>query len=106
MLTHLKKEHDLNKILKHQKKSKEGITLLFTSLWDAPSQRLLQKLENQYGEEPIEGGEPLYVLNSFDMPHSFVIFNTTVTPHLVHIERKSVKSFDYLPYVYRRLGLG
>ena len=42
--------------------------------------------------------KPLYiVVDSFTMPHAFVIFKTTKLPHLVQVqEGRSVESEDYL----------
>jgi len=103
-LIYLEKENNLNKILKQQKKSGQNILLLYTSLWDAPSQKLLKKLEKKWGKEGGDGERvPIYVINSFTMPHSFVIYKTTHLPHLISLQRRTVTSEDYLPQVYHKL---
>jgi hypothetical protein len=102
------KENDINKILRLAKQNYRGpINLLFTSLWDSPSERLVSSLQKAYGirEQEENGVEPVYLINSFDTPHSFVIFNTTKVPHLVNINQEGVLSLDYLPDIYDFLGL-
>ena len=107
----LNTENHLNKVLKKQKKTKHNIAILFTSLWDETSLDLIEKLKrdnamaNLYGLETGRGTRPLYVVNSFLMPHAFVIFNTFRAPALVRLVRDSVKCEDYLPKIYEELGL-
>tara|TARA_R100001377_G_scaffold75153_1_gene51586 strand:+ start:1789 stop:2109 length:321 start_codon:yes stop_codon:yes gene_type:complete len=100
-LNFLKKENDLNKLIKKQKRDRGRVTILFTSLWDKPSQDLVKKLNEKYGAT--EDGEQLYVVDSFHMPHSFVIYNTTKLPHLVKLKRDRMESEDYLSNVMRHL---
>jgi hypothetical protein len=97
----LKKENDLNKIIKQQKREKYPINILFTSLWDNHSQDLVDKLKDKYATT--QQGHPLYIVDSFHMPHSFVIYNTTKLPHLVRISRKGLQSEDYLSMVEKSL---
>ena len=47
-VTFLSKENDLNKILRNQKRSRETINILFTSLWDKYSSELLEKIREKY----------------------------------------------------------
>ena len=101
----LQKENDLNKILKSQKKTGEAVYLLYTSFWDKTSEKLVRILRSKYGEGYKEGTRKLYVINSFTMPHSFVIFKTTKVPHLVVLGRKPVLSHDYLPHIYDALRI-
>ena len=100
-LNFLKKENDLNKIIKQQKRERTPINILFTSLWDDHSQSLVDKLKDKYGAR--EHGQPLYIVDSFHMPHSFVIYNTTKLPHLVRLSKKGVQSEDYLSIVEKAL---
>ena len=100
-LNFLKKENDLNKIIKKQKRDKFPINILFVSLWDQHSQGLVEKLKATYSNR--ETGQPLYVVDSFHMPHSFVIYNTTKLPHLVRLTKKGVYSEDYLSMVEKAL---
>jgi hypothetical protein len=60
-LNFLKKENDLNKLIKKQKRDRGRINILFTSLWDQHSQTLIEKLKKQYGSS--EKGEPLYIFS-------------------------------------------
>jgi|TARA_R110002020_G_scaffold106771_2_gene248299 hypothetical protein len=100
-LNFLKKENDLNKLIKKQKRDRGRINILFTSLWDQHSQTLVEKLKEQYGSS--EKGEPLYIVDSFHMPHSFVIYKTSKLPHLVRVKRDRVESEDYLSMVMKQL---
>ena len=97
----LKKENDLNKLIKKQKRDRNKINILFTSLWDNHCQGLVEKLKDKYAEA--DYGEPLYIVDSFNMPHSFVIYNTTKLPHLVKLKREKMESEDYLKHVYKLL---
>tara|TARA_R110000796_G_scaffold223669_1_gene339925 strand:- start:488 stop:835 length:348 start_codon:yes stop_codon:yes gene_type:complete len=97
----LKKENDLNKIIKAQKKERSRLSILFTSLWDPYSQRLVEELKKKHGEN--QEGSPLYVVDSFYLPHSFVIYKTTKLPHLVHLTPRGSQSEDYLPIIWDQL---
>lgn len=102
-LEFLDKENDLNKIIKLQKKENNKIAILFISLWDKWCTTLVDKLKDKYGES--EEGTPLYIVDSFLMPHSFVIYETTKLPHLVHLTKKGIVSDDYLPRIYNILRI-
>jgi hypothetical protein len=99
----LKKENDLNKIIKQQKREKTPINILFISLWDEHSKQLVESLRERY--ENSDRGQPLYIVDSFHMPHSFVIYNTTKLPHLVRLTKKGVYSEDYLSMVEKALKI-
>jgi len=109
----LQTENELNKVLRKQKKSKQELAILFTSLWDSYSQELVTKLKFReltltlypIPDEEKEHRVPLYVVDSYTMPHAFVIYQTSKLPHLVHLKKMQVTSMDYLPIVYEELGL-
>jgi len=98
-LTFLDKEHSLNKVLKSQKINSSSIKILFVSLWDPACSALVEKLKDTCDSK----GSFLYVVDSYEMPHSFVIFNTSKVPHLVSLKGGRVTSEDYLPRVYNQL---
>ena len=100
----LKTENQLNKILRQQKRTRNDMAVLFLSLWDPHSEALMKELE-KLSDLPDHKTTPLYVVDSFTMPHAFVIFNTTKLPHLVQFKRGKCDSEDYLSRVYRELGL-
>ena len=102
-LQFLKKENDLNKIIRSYKKDRSPINILFISLWDKHSNVLLSKLRDKYKDT--YSGQPLYIVDSFRMPHSFVIYNTTKLPHLVRLSRKGIQSEDYLSMVMKTLKI-
>ena len=97
---HLKKEHSLNKVLRKQKAQNSNIKILFVSLWDSFSSSLLEKLS-----EAPDRDEEIYVVDSYNMPHSFVIFKSTKLPQLVSIKGRKVRSEDYLSRIYKDLEL-
>lgn len=99
----LKKENDLNKIIRTYKKDRDPINILFVSLWDKHSNVLLSKLKEKYKDTEL--GQPLYIVDSFRMPHSFVIYNTTKLPHLVRLGKKRIHSEDYLSMVMKTLKI-
>tara|TARA_Y100000310_G_C20454464_1_gene702383 strand:- start:463 stop:795 length:333 start_codon:yes stop_codon:yes gene_type:complete len=99
----LKKENDLNKVIKDQRKSGKKTYLLFVSLWDDLSSELVSKVTETYNDE--EGKIPLYIIDSYNMPHSFVIYKTTKVPQLVILNKKNIYSDDYLSNIYNNLGL-
>ena len=100
----LSKENDLNRELRKQKREKGEISILFVSPWDKYCTALMEKLEKKY-DSNVKGGKPLYIVDNYNMPHSFVIFKSSVLPHLVTIKRNKVISEDYLPMVYKNLDL-
>lgn len=97
----IKNENQLNKILKQQRKTKQDLGVLFVSLWDRHSDNLVDRLK----QRKVKGKKPLYVVNSFTMPHAFVIFKTSKVPHLVQFKKGSLESEDYLSKIYQELGL-
>jgi hypothetical protein len=103
VLEYIQKENDLNKIIRKQKRSKGTVNILFTSLWDDMSLKAEKLIEEAYGQNT--EGDPLYIVNSFDVPHSFVIYNTTKLPHLVRLKKDRVVSEDYYSKVLENLGL-
>lgn len=103
-LVFLKKENDLNKVLKKFKKEPKKCSILFISLWDEWCQKLVESLKEKYSTEE-EGAEPVYIVDSLKMPHSFVIFGTNKTPHLIQLRKDNTISEDYLPHVYKNLKL-
>jgi len=97
------KENDLNKLIKDQKYSGSREFILFTSLWDEVSSTLLKKLESKSSRRSIS------VINSFDTPHSFVIWGLNSVPSLVVLEGrgpgKRVTITSHVTDIYKRLGL-
>jgi hypothetical protein len=102
----IRTENQLNKILRNQRKTKQEMGVLFVSLWDDHSKELVEKVRGMKTDGPVNRKlKPLYVVNSFMMPHAFVIFKTSKVPHLVQFKRGSMESEDYLSMVYKQLGL-
>ena len=97
----LKTENELNKILKRQKRTGEEVAILFTSLWDKWCVELVEQLKKR---KTRPNAKPVYIVDSFKMPHAFVIFKSSKLPHFVRLTSKSVESEDYLARVYKSLG--
>tara|TARA_R110000744_G_scaffold208617_1_gene327421 strand:- start:82 stop:408 length:327 start_codon:yes stop_codon:yes gene_type:complete len=100
-LRFLNKENDLNKIIKRNKRDRYNMSILFVSLWDEYSSYLVDRLKAKYADAG--RGEPLYIVDSFQMPHSFVIYNSTKVPQLVQLRKDGYTSEDYLPMVMKSL---
>ena len=100
----LKTENELNKVLRLQKKTKDNIGILFLSLWDPQSQTILKKIRTNKSFRKKEGSKPLYIVDSFTMPHAFVIHNVTKCPTLISLSRDKYVKEDYLPRIYSELG--
>ena len=103
-LIKLTKENDLNRELRKQKQERGELAILFVSHWDKYSSALVKKLEKRFSS-PKPGAKPLYIVDNYNMPHSFVIFKSFVLPQLVTIRKHKVFSEDYLPSVYKSLDL-
>lgn len=103
-LVFLKKENDLNKVLKRFKKEPRRCSILFISLWDKWCEKLVTDLKEAYLDSE-DNGEALYIVDSLKMPHSFVIYGTNKTPHLIQLRKEQTISEDYLPHVYKMLKL-
>lgn len=99
MIIEIEKETDFNKALKQQKANKDKIYVLYHSLWDKLSKSLVENLKDKGTNKTI------YLVNSFDTPHSFVIHGITKAPALVKITDKGYKVEDKLPAIYYSLGL-
>lgn len=97
----LTRENDLNKIIKNHKKEQGDFSILFVSLWDEYCETLVNKLKEAHSAN--QEGKSLYVVDSFNMPHSFVIYNTTKVPHLVNVSSRGIQSEDYLPMIMKAL---
>ena len=91
-------ETRLNKILKDQRKARSTIRILFVSLWDKWANLLVDSLESNDSDIPI------YVVNSFMMPHAFMIFKVTKSPSLVTLLKDRYIKEDSLPEIYNELG--
>jgi len=102
-LQFLKKENDLNKLIKQNKRYRNNLSILFVSLWDKFSTNLVEKVTEKYGDS--DRGEILYIVDSFNMPHSFVIYNATKAPCLVQLRRDRVYSEDYYSMIMKTLRI-
>lgn len=102
----LKRTKDLKRILTNQKKNKRSFSVLFVSPWDPMSNKILEALNRDFGDS--ERGEPVYIVDSFEMPDAFSdrdFFGTRVTPQLVQVRKDFTSVDDYVPIVIKKLRL-
>jgi len=94
-LKKLQTEKELNSVLKRRRS--ENFVVLYHSLWDEYSQRVVG-----YADEWVqkEGDETLYFVNSWELPQSFSSFSITSTPALVHFKNKKVRVDVEYPKIY------
>jgi len=97
-LIYLTRENQINKVLRDQKKNKSSIRILYLSEWDETSHSLNIRLGKYEGQT-------MFVVDSFNMPHSFVIFRVNKTPTLVSISPTKIEVESYTPRIYKELGL-
>jgi len=94
-------ENSLNKLIKNQKKTKERIFILYTSLWCPYCKDLVEEIKERY-----DTGIPLYIVDSMNMPHSFLVFDVKKAPTLVTVSSTGERRItDYIPLIYSELGL-
>ena len=105
-LVNVESENALKKLISEHRRNGEELRVLFISQWDQVCQNLMGALEEKRSEE----GQTLYIVNSFDTPHSFVIWDTKHVPELVRVRRgkggapRTFKS-SYTSDICRKLGL-
>ena len=101
-IKYVTKENVLNKILKYHKTSKEPFSLLFISPWDERCIALMRILKKKCSKAT-EESTPLWIVDSFNTPHSFVIFKVKQAPFLVisrDIKRSAELEMEgYLPRI-------
>lgn len=86
--------------LSEHKKNKESYSLLFLGN-DPYSENLKKAVLESYPED----SGPLYILEAFEVPEWFSDFNVTKAPKLVASYQKFFYHEDYLPSIYRALGI-
>jgi len=100
-LIYCTRENQINRLIKEQKFSKKKSYFLFVSLWDDVCSSLLKELENNPPPFPVN------IVNSFDTPHSFVIWSVEKTPTLVMLDGggRKVSTTGHVTDIYKRLKL-
>ena len=100
-LVYCTRENQINKLIKDQKFSKKKSYFLFVSLWDDVCSSLLKELEDNPPHFEVN------IINSFDTPHSFVIWGVSSTPALVTLDAggKKVVVSEHITDIYKRLKL-
>jgi len=91
----LDKETQLNNLIKN--KRKQDFHLLYYSLWCKESSKVMSLVDEWKRKE---GGEKLFLINSWDPPHAFTAFRVTKAPTLVKVERGRVHMVDYFPRIF------
>ena len=88
-------ERVLNKLLKNKKK--EDYILLYHSLWDDWSCKIVARAEEWVKDE---GNEQLYLVSSWDAPHAFAAFAITSTPTICIVRKGRISVHVEYPRVY------
>ena len=98
----LEKENDLNKAIRNHKREESKFYVLYYSLWDEYAEKLIGHIEARALVRSEVNQIPVYLVNTFDMPHSTMIYGITKVPCLVTVDG-NVNIEDYLPHIYRNL---
>lgn len=100
-------EHALNKAITQAKKDKQRLDVLFVSEWDPVSTHIVEMLNNDDDSDNV-----LYVVNSWDTPHAFQIWNVSHAPTLVRVDPygrgdkgQSVKKSSHVSEILHMLRL-
>lgn len=102
---HLTKENEINKLIRSQKKTGQKTYVLFTSQWDDHCTNILKAIERKCKSKTLPSSIPLFVINSFDAPHSFVIYDVKKAPTLVILDGNDVFKEEYTPNIWHKLGV-
>ena len=92
----VKKESFLNNVFRRKKE--EDFLVLYYSKWDDRSLALLDYLLDEWVGK--DGDETVHVVNSFELPHSFVAYRVTTVPCLIQAIKGRIRKTEYIPYIY------
>ena len=99
----LSKENEINKLIRDQKVRGNREYILFISMWDKVSTNIMNALGKMSPKLSLN------VVNSFEAPHSFVIWGVRKTPSLVILDGrgrdKKILVTDHVTDIYKRLRL-
>ena len=100
-LNYCTRENQINKLIKDQRFNKKRAYFLYISLWDNVCSSLIKELEDRPPNFEVN------IVNSFDTPHSFVIWDVITTPTLVTLEGGARKTHitKHVTDIYKRLKL-
>ena len=106
----LRRENEINKLLRIQKRTGGSLKFLFLSIWDEYSNKLVEEMRRKctyatLRDENVNSNKCIYLVDSFTLPHAFVIFKNRKVPSLVSLNKDLVVKEDYLPYIYKTLDL-
>ena len=98
----VEKEGVLNRLIKN--KRSQDFYVLYHSLWDDNSKKILKEIEG-WEERPSKKDQTIHLINSWELPHSFVAFSVTSVPTLVKCVKGRVFVETYLPNIFRFFSL-
>lgn len=97
------KENEINKLIRQQRSTGYREYILFTSLWEETSSSIMCALKKSPPKVSLS------IVNSFDAPHSFVIWGVKKTPCLVILDgrgkNKRTLVTDHATDIYKKLKL-
>ena len=81
-------------------KRKEDFTLFYYSLWDDRSNKVNNAMTEWVDKNP-NSSEVVHTVNSWDLPHSFMVFSVTTVPALVTCRKGRIRVETYFPRVLK-----
>jgi|TARA_R100000005_G_C4976865_1_gene187962 hypothetical protein len=96
----VKKESFLNNI--YRRKKENDFIVLYYSKWDDRSLALIEYIQDIWVNR--DGDETIHLVNSFELPHSFLAYSVTQVPCLIQGLKGKIRKTEYLPYIYKALS--
>jgi len=100
VLVELNREGQLNSLIRS--KRDEDFKVLYYSLWDKESTEIVENLRKEWVHK--EGDETLFLVNSWDLPHSFVAFQVSKVPCLVSSVNGRIRKEDQPSRIWTSLN--
>ena len=94
----VEREGVINSLVKN--KRKEDFTLFYYSLWDDRSDKVNNAMTEWVDKNP-NSSEVVHTVNSWDLPHSFMVFSVTTVPALVTCRKGRIRVETYFPRVLK-----
>ena len=94
----VEREGVLNRLIKN--KRSQDFYVLYHSLWDNNSKKILKEIDG-WKERSAKKDQTIHLINSWELPHSFVAFTVTSVPTLVKCGRGRIFVETHLPNIFR-----
>ena len=97
-ISKVEREGVINSLVRN--KRKDDFTILYYSLWDDRSKRVMDEL-GDWAQKNSKYEEVVHTVNSWDLPHAFMAFSVTSVPVLVTCRKGRIRVETYFPKVLR-----